>query len=177
MSTFSGLSTALSSLHTQRQALEVAGQNVANANTVGYTRQRADLRSVEPLARPSLTSGGASVGSGVRVTGVERLGDVFLDARVRAETGGAAFAATRAETYARLETTIAEPGDRGVSRALTTFWAGWEDVGNAPDSDSARAVLLENATSLAGRISTGYAAVSPQWARARPELDAALTEV
>src|SRR5215218_2015000 len=163
MSSFSGLSTALSSLHAQRQALEVAGQNVANANTVGYTRQRAQMSSVEALAAPSLHSGGLAPGTGVRVDGVARLGDVFLDARLRSETGGAAFAATRAETYARLESTVAEPSDKGLSAALSTFWASWENVGNTPDSESARAVLLQDATALADRISTGYAAVSTQW--------------
>jgi flagellar hook-associated protein 1 len=177
MSSFSGLSTALSSLNAQRQALEVAGQNVANANTVGYTRQRADMISVEPLSAPSLFSGGLTTGTGVRVDGIARLGDVFLDARLRSETGSAAFTKTRAEVYARLETTVAEPGDKGVSHALTTFWAGWQDVGNSPDSDSARAVLLENATALADRISTAYGAVSTQWSQARTELDSALSEV
>ncbi|WNB85253.1 flagellar basal body protein [Cellulomonas sp. ATA003] len=132
MSTFSGLSTALSSLHAQRQALEVAGQNVANANTVGYTRQRADLTGVEPVSVPSLHSGGASVGNGTRVTGIARLGDVFADARLRAETGAASFTATRAEVYGRLESTIAEPGDKGVSHALNQFWSSWGSSATRP---------------------------------------------
>jgi flagellar hook-associated protein 1 FlgK len=177
MSTFSGLSTALSSLTAQRQALEVSGQNVANANTVGYTRQRADLAPVESQTAPSLFSGGLTSGTGVRVGGVARLGDIFLDARVRSETGSAAFSAARASTYARLESTVAEPTDQGVSHALTTFWAGWQDVGNSPDSDSARAVLLQSATALADRISSGYAAVSTQWSQTRTELDTAVVEL
>jgi flagellar hook-associated protein 1 FlgK len=177
MSSFSGLSTALSSLNAQRQALEVAGQNVANANTVGYTRQRADMTSVESLTTPSLFAGRPGIGTGVRVTDVARLGDMFLDARVRSETGSAAFAKTRAEVYARLESTVAEPGDKGVSHALTTFWASWEDVGNSPSSDAARAVLLENATTLAGRISSAYDAVQTQWSQTRSELLTAVDEV
>ncbi len=177
MSTFSGLSTALSSLNAQRQALEVSGQNVANANTVGYTRQRADLTSVGPQTSTALFAGTSATGNGVRVGGLARLGDMFLDARVRSETGNAAFAATRAEVYARLESTVAEPTDRGVSEALTTFWAGWQDVGNSPDSDPARAVLLEGATALAERLSSGYGAVATQWAQARTELSTALEDV
>jgi len=43
MSTFSGISTALSSLIAQRQAINVAAQNLANVNTVGYTRQRVGM--------------------------------------------------------------------------------------------------------------------------------------
>ena len=177
MSSFSGLSTALSSLNAQRQALEVAGQNVANANTVGYTRQRADLTSIEPQTSPSLFSGGATTGTGVRVGSFARLGDMFLDARVRSETGTAAFAATRAEVYARLESTVDEPSDLGVSQALTTFWSSWQDVGNSPDSAPARAVLLESATALAERISSGYGAIATQWSQARTELGSAIDDV
>ena len=83
MSSFSGLSTALSSLNAQRQALEVAGQNVANANTVGYTRQRADMTSVEPQTKPSLFSGGLATGTGVKVSGELRSGDIALDSALR----------------------------------------------------------------------------------------------
>ena len=44
MSTFSGLNAATTSLWAQRRALDVTGQNIANANTEGYSRQRADLQ-------------------------------------------------------------------------------------------------------------------------------------
>ncbi|MGV8968441.1 MAG: flagellar hook-associated protein FlgK [Cellulomonas sp.] len=177
MSSFSGLGTALSSLIAQRQALDVAGQNIANANTVGYTRQRATLASIEALSSPSMFSAGLTVGNGTGVTSIARLGDVFLDARVRAETGSASFAATKADAYARLESTIAEPGDTGVSAALQTFWAGWEDLGNNPGSAAFRDVLLENATALTQRISAGHAAVSTQWSQTRTELGSAVTDV
>ncbi|HLP25107.1 MAG TPA: flagellar basal body protein, partial [Acidobacteriota bacterium] len=83
MSTFSGLSSALSSLIAQRQALDVAGQNIANANTAGYTRQRADLQSVSTAAVRSLFSTPLMVGTGVASVGVTRIGDDFLDARLR----------------------------------------------------------------------------------------------
>ena len=177
MSSFSGLNTALSSLIAQRQALDVAGQNIANANTVGYTRQRASLASIEALSSPSMFSAGLTTGNGTGVTGIARLGDIFLDARVRAETGSASFAATKADAYDRLESTIAEPGDLGVSDALQKFWAGWEDVGNNPGSGAFREVLLKNATALTQRISAGHAAVATQWGQTRTELTAAVVEV
>ena len=57
MSTFSGLSGALSSLYAQRRGLDVTGQNIANANTEGYSRQRVEMKSVGgsavPCARPT----------------------------------------------------------------------------------------------------------------------------
>ncbi|HEY8722001.1 flagellar hook-associated protein FlgK [Pengzhenrongella sp.] len=177
MSTFSGLSTALSSLIAQRQALEVAGQNVANANTVGYTRQRADLATVSANLVPALWSSPLTAGNGVQVTSITRMGDVFLDARLRAETGGASFAAAKAEAYSRLESTVAEPGELGVANALQEFWAGWQDVGNDPGSKASRSVLLEDATALAKRINAGHAAVTTQWSQTRTELDSAINDV
>ena len=177
MSSFSGLNTALSSLIAQRQALEVAGQNIANANTVGYTRQRATLASVEALSSPSMFSAGLTTGNGTSVTSIARLGDIFLDARVRSETGGAASAATKADAYARLESTIAEPGELGVSDALQKFWGAWEQVGLHPDSAAVRNVLLETSKALTQRISAGHAAVTTQWAQTRTELNAAVVDV
>ena len=177
MSTFSGLSTALSSLIAQRQALDVAGQNVANANTVGYTRQRADLASVAAQSAPSMFSTGLTVGNGTTVSGITRMGDVFLDARVRAETGGASLAASRADTYSQIESTVAEPGDTGVSNALQEFWAGWSDVGNTPGSTATRNVLLADATALTQRISAGYNAITTQWSQSRTQLEAAVVDV
>ena len=177
MSSFSGLSTALSSLIAQRQALEVSGQNIANANTVGYTRQRANLQSVAANAAPSMFSAGLSTGNGTTVSSISRLGDIFLDARVRSETGSASLAANKADTYLRLESTVAEPGDTGISAALQKFWGGWEEVASNAGSAASRTILLKSATALTERISAGYASVVTQWNQTRTELTAAVTDV
>ncbi|MEP7764572.1 flagellar hook-associated protein FlgK [Sanguibacter sp. 25GB23B1] len=177
MSTFSGLSTALTALTAQRQALEVAGQNIANANTVGYTRQRAELQSVGSGQSATMFSQGSSVGNGVQVSGISRLGDLFLDARVRTTTSSAAFLATRAEAYGRLESTIAEPGTNGIAKQLDDFWATWQDVSNNPTSAAAGQVLIEGAHSVQRAISTGYSAVSTQWEQTRGKADALVSEI
>lgn len=177
MSTFSTLSTALSSLHTQRAALDVAGQNIANANTVGYTRQRAETASVSANAAASRFSSGLTVGQGVKVTGVTRLGDIFADARVRSSTSLAADLAARATAYARLETTISEPSDKGVSAQLAQFWAGWQDVANSPSEPAAGQVVLESAKILTESIATGYRAARTQWDETRAQSVAYVEEI
>ena len=106
MSTFSGLSTALSSLIAQRQALNVSGQNIANANTVGYTRQRADLQSVSSAAVRSMFSTPLGAGTGVNSVGIARLGDEFLDARLRTQTSQSAH-------FASVSTSLQRSGVRG----------------------------------------------------------------
>ncbi|HYD55147.1 MAG TPA: flagellar hook-associated protein FlgK, partial [Gemmatimonadaceae bacterium] len=177
MSSFSGLSTALSSLIAQRQALDVAGQNVANANTKGYTRQRVDLQSVQAITAPTMFSSTVGAGTGVKVVGVERLGDIYLDARLRAETSTASFTSGRADALARLQTTITEPSEKGFAATLQAFWAGWHDVANHPDDPAARKVLIGAADNAIKQIADGYRAVETQWTQARTSLDTLVTEV
>lgn len=177
MSSFSGLTTALSSLIAQRQALEVSGQNVANANTKGYTRQRVQMEAVQALAAPTMFSTNTGAGNGVKVIGVERLGDIFLDARLRAETSTASYTAERADVLARLETTLTEPADTGLSQTLAKFWASWQDVANAPQDAASRKVALGNANNLVNQIADGYRAVQTQWSQARITADTLATEV
>ncbi len=177
MSTFSGLSTALSSLIAQRQALEVSGQNIANAKTAGYTRQRVTMQAVEALSSPTLYSTNNVAGTGTKVNSIDRLGDIFLDARLRSETSGAAFHKAQAAALSQLETTMKEPATNGVAAQLSQLWASWHDVANAPDDPAARNVLLGDAKALVTRISAGYRAVETQWDQARTSVDTLTTEV
>lgn len=177
MSTFSGLSAALSSLVAQRQALEVSGQNVANANTVGYTRQRADLQSVDSASVRSMFSTPLGVGSGVSVVGNARLADEFLDARLRTQTSQAASSGANAVTFKRLESVVTEPSSTGLSSGLQQFWAAWEDVSNAPQNPATRTALLGKATTFTNQVADTYRAFAGQWQQARTEADALVSEV
>jgi flagellar hook-associated protein 1 FlgK len=177
MSTFSGLSTALSSLNAQRIAMEVTGQNIANANTVGYTRQRAELASVGAGQTASLFSEGSKIGNGVKVTDVSRLGDIFLDARVRATTSSAAFLAARADVYTRLESAVSEPSDTGIASALSEMWSAWQDVAKAPQTLATKQVLLEQSKHVSASISAGYSAIETQWSQVRTEAAARVSDV
>lgn len=177
MSTFSGLGTALSSLIAQRQALEVSGQNVANANTIGYTRQRAAMSSLPAATVPSMFSTTNGVGIGTAVTGIERLGDVFLDARVRNETSGASRLSAVATEYKTLETTIGEPSATGFSKDLTAFWTSWSDVANSSGTVANRSVLLERGKAVADRIGTMYQDIGTQWQQALTTTTSLVTQV
>ncbi len=167
MSTFSGLGTALSSLIAQRQALDVAGQNVANANTVGYTRQRASMSALPAATVPSMFSVSHGPGEGVRVTGIERLGDVFLDLRVRTQTAGASYLSARAGALSTLETSLGEPGETGFASQLASMWGAWSDLSNTPNKDAARAVVLQDSQAVADRLASLYTATQTQWTQAR----------
>ncbi|WP_084125108.1 flagellar hook-associated protein FlgK [Demequina sp. NBRC 110054] len=178
-STFSGLSTAYSSLVAQRQALEVAGQNIANANTEGYTRQRVSMSAVSSNTVTSLwSSSTATSGNGVTVASLERLSDQFLDSRLRTQTASAAQAEATASTLESLESVVADlTDDTGITTALSDFWNAWQDVANAPDSDSARTVLLGTAETLTIQMADAYNSFESLWDEGRTSVDAYVTEV
>ena len=66
----------------QQRALDVSGHNIANANTAGYTRQRADLGRHAPLDMGPQ----GLLGTGVDVVGFRRIRDDFIDVQLRAQT-------------------------------------------------------------------------------------------
>ena len=81
MSTFSGIGTAASALAAARRGMDVVGQNIANQNTEGYTRQRVTAHAVDPVVQLGRFSTAVGPGHGVAVTGIARLGDSILDSR------------------------------------------------------------------------------------------------
>jgi len=169
VSTFSGLNTAYRGLTAARQGLEVVGQNIANANTDGYTRQRVTTSSVPAAGLAGMFSAGVRAGEGVSVDGIARLGDLYLDARVRSSAATSGYWMSRAEAMTDLETTLREPGDSGLSAQLGEFWSAWQGVANRAGEVAPAAVLLEEAGALASRLATGYADVDSQWSRLRAQ--------
>ncbi|HTN56066.1 MAG TPA: flagellar hook-associated protein FlgK, partial [Microbacterium sp.] len=167
MSTFSGLGTAASALAAARRGMDVVGQNIANQQTEGYTRQRVSTSAI-PAATLSTRFGvGAAPGHGVSVDGIARLGDALLDARVRESSSSAGFWSARALAATAAEAAMAEPGEHGLSARLSKFWTGWQDLGIAPDSGAAAAVVIESAAQLAAQIAGGYRSVAAQWTDTR----------
>lgn len=177
MSTFSGLNTAMSGLTAARLALETAGNNLANVGTAGYTRQRVELQAAGAVASTGRLSTAPRTGEGVIFTGIARLADAQLDARVRGTTALAAQSDTRAQAMGELEGLLREPGENGLSVLLNDFWAGWEDVANQPGEHSPAAVLLERAKAVAGRITQTAGEISEQWSAQRRSLETMVADV
>ncbi|UNK46792.1 flagellar hook-associated protein FlgK [Arthrobacter sulfonylureivorans] len=177
MSTFSGLNTAYTGLVAARQGLNVVGQNIANANTEGYTRQRVSTSSIGALERTGLLTGGVQIGQGVSVDAIARLGDMHLDTRVRFSAGVAGYSAARANAMSDLEASLREPGKNGISAQLQDFWASWQDLSNRPNDPAAGGVVLEEANILANMIRRGYQEVREQFSRVRSNVDTMAAEV
>jgi len=177
MSSFSALNGAFTALTAQRVPLEVTGQKLSHVNTAGYTRQRAGMEAISGTTRPTMFASGAAPASGVRITSIDRLGDVFLETKLRTQAASTARLQAVAVSWSQIETTLKEPGENGLAAGLDTFFTSWDDVANRPDDAAARSVLLGNAPALASSIANGYRAAADQWDSTREQAAAMAVDV
>lgn len=145
MSTLGGiLNTAKSAILVNQAAVQITAHNISNANTEGYSRQRAVLSAGYPLRTPSGT-----FGTGVRLDNVERLRDTLADQSVRRESGKAASFGTRSDLLGRVETIFGEPSETGIGSTLDRFWSSWSDLANTPTSNNARTMVRQRGEQVA----------------------------
>jgi len=176
-STFGGINTALSALWAQRRGLDVTGENIANVNTEGYSRQRVqmqqNLSSVK--ARSYATTDG--IGEGVRVSGVERMRSEFLENRARTEHGQSAYLQSQAGSLGAIEDMFAEPSDTALQSQLHDMWDGWNDVANNPQVPAARSAVLQQAGTVTDTLNNAHNHLSDEWTANRTQLSAYVDEI
>ena len=106
------------------------------------------------LAQVGPITGQVKVGQGVSVTAIQRLGDTFLDSKVRTSTAASGYWGVRANALSTLQTSLHEPGDTGISKQLSTLWGAWADMGNKAGDESSAAVLLQQSGAIVNQIGT-----------------------
>jgi flagellar hook-associated protein 1 FlgK len=153
-----GLNIALTGLFAQKKAIDVAGNNIANASTSGYSRQRVELVTNEPWPVPSLNMSGSlgQMGTGVNVKSIERVHDLFLDQQLRQQNVVLGEWTQRSDALQQLETIFNDPSDSGLSTALGDFWDAWNQLSKYPDNLATRSTLVETSTTLADTLRNSY---------------------
>lgn len=147
MSVFSHFSIGLSALRAFRLGMNIAGYNVANAETDGFSRRRITLGTM-----PTVDVPGGSIGMGVEVTSVSRLRDTFLDFATRNEMGRLGADTGRNEVLSALEPMLGEVGSTALSSSLTGIFDAFEQLTVEPDSTAVREDVIAAAKELAATI-------------------------
>jgi flagellar hook-associated protein 1 FlgK len=158
-SIFGALSSTAAALEAQRQGLEVAGQNIANVNTVGYSR-----RALVLAERPGVEAG--EVGRGVEVVQVRAVRDVFLEARVRQEQHALSRDQVVAESLSVLEAQLGQPG-----LALDGRMSAFFNAFSALAEDPASLTLRDAAVREADRVADGFREMSARFDESRRDAD------
>ncbi|MFK8043732.1 flagellar hook-associated protein FlgK [Congregibacter sp.] len=140
------LNIGTSALLSLQRAIGTTGNNIANVNTEGYSRQR-----VEFAALPPQLTGAGFVGTGVTIAAITRAFDQFLADDVIDRSSSAAGASTLADLSGRVDDILANP-DTGLGPAIDDFFAALQDVATNPGSLPERQVLIGEAEGLAQRF-------------------------
>ncbi|KNZ34372.1 MAG: flagellar hook protein [Methylibium sp. NZG] len=127
-------------------ALTAVGNNIANANTPGYSRQQVELATAG-----SQGGGSGFFGKGVDVATVSRSHNQFLTREVAYTASLASADAARAAQLSQLEN-IFDTGEAGIGHAAGQFLNAFVDVAAKPQDASARQVALSRADELATRF-------------------------
>jgi flagellar hook-associated protein 1 FlgK len=147
MSLSGTLQIAGNALAAQQIALQVIGQNIANAATPGYSREEAVL-----APAPVQQFGRLTLGLGVHVQGVVQRVDEFLNQRLRRATSDRIDSEVREQTWLELEQVLGELSETDLSTALTRFFGAINNVLNQPESVSVRAMAVLEGQSLTLQI-------------------------
>lgn len=133
---FTGLELGKRALQAQNRSMEVIGHNIANANTEGFSRQRAEQVTTYPYTKPGINmpSGPGQIGSGVKVASIQRLRNEFVDARIRNESKSFGYGEKLKEGLYELELIFNEPTQYGVRESLDSFWESIQELINNPES-------------------------------------------
>lgn len=159
---FGTLNIGKSGIFASQSAIDVTSHNITNANTEGYSRQRAELQTTRPFCTPSMNNAAApgQVGTGVQVSQIQRIRDTFLDYQIRVEIGTQGCYAGRDKFLTEIESVFNEPSDTGLSTLMGKFFDAWHDLSKAPENSSARTIVAEQSQALANELNHIYSQLS-----------------
>ena len=143
MSLGQALATAMSGLRVTQASLALVSSNVANAESPGYVRKTLN----------QITGVTGDFGSSVRINGVNRELDQYLQTQIRTEMSGASYADIRSTYLANLQSVYGNPDSAGtIEDAFNKLTTAVQGLSTSPDSASARIGVVNAAQALAQQL-------------------------
>ncbi|HLN64527.1 MAG TPA: flagellar hook-associated protein FlgK [Symbiobacteriaceae bacterium] len=139
MSSFNGIYTVRSGLDAARRAMDVVGQNVANANTAGYTRQEVSFVSAEPSHVIK------SPGRGISESLVLRYRDQFLDKQYRARAGAQGYYSALNSQLGQVEAAMGDLSDGSIRNTMDAFFSAWDTLAQHPNDPAFKSGVVRAA--------------------------------
>jgi flagellar hook-associated protein 1 FlgK len=161
------LSNAMSALAASQDEVNVSSNNLANANTPGYARERVVLEE-----QPSFATGALSgMGNGVTVESVQSIRDPLLDASVQQETQQQSASQEIVSAMQPVQTLFVS-GNGGVSDEMSTFFDGLQELSTSPTDPALQATVLSDA----GNLATAFQTTATQLTGTQQSLDLGVTQ-
>ncbi|MCE2881472.1 MAG: flagellar hook-associated protein FlgK [Planctomycetaceae bacterium] len=137
-----------SAILASQAALQVAGNNMANAATPGYHRQVARLSP----SRPEYIGRAGFVGTGVQLQRIVRTVDTALQSRTRAAISDQNAAEIDQRFLNAIESIRNELSDQDLSSRLSAFFNAFSELGNNPTDEAVRTVVIQQGSGLANSV-------------------------
>ncbi len=167
-----GLFIGLSGLQAQQSALNVVGHNIANVNTPGYSRQRADLSS-----NLSTVEGQVYFGTGVSLNTVQGIRDRFLDLQIYRETARQTGANERFSGVDAVSSSIGDTGETGIGAQVQAFFQSFQELATKPEDMALRQNVVGKAQTMISGLQTRYRLLKDQRSSADQAVTSLLGEV
>lgn len=134
-STFAGFTTARLAMAASQRSLDVTGQNIANINTTGYTKQQVDLVSLNLKGGSMYGSSPASkIGYGVEVTNISQIRDQFLDVQYRNQVAKVGTADAHQAVLDQLADIFDETDKDALKKALSDLSSSLDKLSSNANS-------------------------------------------
>lgn len=155
-SPFMGIDIAGRALQAFQQALDVTGNNIANVDTPGYSRETLNLVGTNPT---TFYSDGKTlmIGTGVTVSSVNRIRDMFLQGMLSSAQGQQSRLDTLTANMTSVQTVVPAPGGTDIASSLSAFFNAWSALASNPNQSAALAQVQAAGQALANQISGTYA--------------------
>ena len=131
------------SLYSNRQGVDTAGHNIANAETEGYSRQRVNLRQRNPSE-----SDGNVIGNGAYVGNISRAHDKFIEKQLNNAIQDSSTSVARNDALQTIEQIFSTELESSVSDELSEFFNALQNLSTYPEEMPTRTNLREAASNM-----------------------------
>ncbi|MCM2374845.1 flagellar hook-associated protein FlgK [Aporhodopirellula aestuarii] len=149
MGLFGTIQQSAGALNTAQVGLQVVGNNIANANTEGFIRQR-----LEQTPATAVRQGGLILGTGVRATGVKQIIDQQLAERMFNAQTAVSGSESLLSAYNQLEDLTSDLDGGGLSEQFSLFNNALHDLSTQPNDSAMREFVIIQGESLAQDLRT-----------------------
>jgi flagellar hook-associated protein 1 FlgK len=150
-----GYEIGVSGLHATQQALDVIGNNIANAATEGYHRQDIDLRPADD----ALTSG-YLIGQGVNFDGIIRRVNQVIEEQILQQDASLSALSRQADSLRSIESAFAELSSEGISTAMDDFYNAFQELSVHPEDINLRSAVVSAAQTLTSQLRNAASVVT-----------------
>lgn len=150
------------SMMNSQTALQTVGHNIANKSTEGYSRQRVELQTNEPVGVGKLR-----IGTGARSAAITRTNNPYLEKQIGKEQANLGYYRGRADALTRVEQVYNEQINKGLNQFIGDFFNAFREFANNPESLATRTQVKETADFL----TKDFQRINRQFGEIRADID------